>query len=282
MEYQFKSLRGRMQIFLDTGERFYPSEPLPKDHLFEAGLNLSFRLNDPKTLVAKPVNDWMDAIPLAMANAVAVTLIKMGRVIRFGSSDITADEPCYIDWTVEDEGYTDVAVHINVLFEELNDAFGGPSALLLSMERFICAEIGNSLITDKITELPFGDKNIRFTEQQMLQLSTLAIFSKLVIPIYNTYYASFVRKVGPVQRPWLLIRCLFQQTIDEYCPELLKLLRVYVRSHIRETQWESSVLLDDEAELQLQEYLWYGLPLIDLYNTDLRMFDTVTRVFNNQ
>ena len=282
MRYQFKQLNNRPQIFLDTGEKFFPNEPLPKDHLFEAGLNFSFHHNDPEKVILTPVNNWLNAIPHEFANEVFLTLIKMGRAIRLGSSDLIRENPVHIDWSVDEEGYTEVSINIASLLMDLNNSFGGDNGLLISMERFICAEIGAGRISEYISDIPAFDKSIRFSEQQMMELSAIALFSKLMVPISNTYYSSYVVNIGVVRRPWIAISAPFIENVESYCPELVMLLRQHIKEYLRRTLWASNRSIDIEAELQFCEYLWYALTFTDMYSVNYKIIDTVLDVFGGQ
>jgi len=283
MEYLFRYLNGRPQIFLDTGERFYPSEPLPKDHLFEAGLNFSPMLDcDPNQLLLKPVNAWFNAIPDIFANKVITHLIKMGRLIRFGSASLIVEEPQHVDWSVDEEGYTETSITLASMFVDLSEEIGDFDGLLNSMERFICEEIGTGRMSDNITELPLFDKNILFTEKQMFQLSALTLFFKMAIPISNTYYSTFVMNVSPIRRPWIVLAAPFMELIESYCPELIRLLRQHVRKNLICTSWASQTTIALETEFQFTEFLLYALPFIDLYSADLKIINSVLDVFSGR
>ena len=264
MKYQFKYLDGRPQIFFDTGERFYPSEPLPKDHLFEAGINFSPMLEcNPEQLIIEPVNKWLNDIPLLFANKVITQFIRMGRYIRTGSANLANEVEKHRDWTVDEEGNTELSINISNMFVDLSEEIGDFDGLLNSMERFICTEIGTGRMSDNITELPLFDKNIRFTEKQMYDFS------------------SFVANVGPVRRPWIIISTLFMELVETYSPQLIMLLRQHIRKHLNGTLWASDMSLELEAEFQFCEYLWYGLPFVDLYKSDLKIIDSVLDVFSS-
>lgn len=279
MRYECKYLGRRSQIFLDTGEHFFPSEPLPKDHLFEAGLNCSMRDYDLENLLLKPVNGWLNSLPRHVENEVITHLIKMGRLIRLGSASLTNEEPKHMDWTVDDEGYTETAVILSNMLVDLSENIGEFDGLLNSMERFICSEIGAGRMSERITEIPLLDKNIRFTEKQMYQLAAVSLFTKLMVPISNTYYSSFVVNVSPVVRPWIVISTPFMEVVECYCPRLIMLLRQHIQKCINGTIWANRSTIEIETEFQFCEYLWYILPIIDLYESDLKIIDSVLKCF---
>ncbi len=284
MQLELRRCGSGTMAYLNTGEPLCPSEPYPKEYMFDMGLQAHFTPSELLPNVLEPINRWLEWCPTDIAMEYAKLLINVGCYLRKGTIDI--EEPA-------DERFTSYRIFHSVdpdddVIEHVNQyiAIHG-IGVIESLEKYFLHCIGDGTINEDIASKNIWAPGITFTESQLTRLAVATLFIKAMIPLANTLFNQWARLAPQkTEDPWGFVLDISDTLLtyhlgikEDYL--IFDALAEYIGKVITATDWDDSEMAE-RAELGMHDYVGRTLPMADFFAPGFNILSHLLDTYNHR